>query len=246
MLVILIKSYSMTVMNELDNGRVLLVQGMTLGFQGNWHENNNIAGHWYHVDGYNENGEFHVIIGYGDDDGYYDTNNMNDFAFNLGILTGLEPELNGKELSLQTHNGGEIINAGGTTEIYWNSTNVSDIRLEYTIDGGQNWQEIIASTPASSGSYTWIVPDTNSNHCKVKLTDVTDINVYDKSNDFFSIQYYELALLTPNGGELYVPGDLVSITWENTPVSDIRIEFSINDGLNWDEIIACTPFIASL
>jgi len=230
-----------TVMNELDNGRVLLVQGMTLGTVGNWHETNNIAGHWYHCDGYNEVGDIHVVVGYGNEDGYYDPDSMNAFAYNLGILTGLEPDLNGKELSLQSLNGGEIINAGEETAIIWNSANVTDIRIEYTLDNGQIWEEITNSTPASSGTYTWTTPDVSADECKVKLTDVTNINVYDKSNDIFSIRPYEITMISPNGGECYVPGDLSSITWKTTPVSNIQIEYSPDNGSNWFEVVASTP-----
>jgi hypothetical protein len=86
--------------------------------------------------------------------------------------------------------------------------------------------EIIANTPASTGSFSWTVPNIISDVCRVKLTDVSDINVYDKSNSVFSILLYELALTSPNGGEYYTPGNSTSITWENTLVSDIKIEYT--------------------
>ena len=230
-----------TVLNELDNGRVLLVQGMTLEYQGNWHENNNITGHWYHCDGYNEDGDLHVVIGYGNEDGYYDADSMSGFAFNLGTLTGLEPDLDNKELSIVSPDGGETFLAGGDTVITWTSTNISDIKIEYTTDNGENWLEIVASTPASPGTYPWTLPDLTSYQCKVKLTDVTEINVYDKSDNSFTISAYELILITPNGGECYVPGSTVSIVWEDTPVADIKIEYTTDNGSSWIEIIDETP-----
>ncbi len=226
--------------NELDNGRVLLVCGMGLDVLGNWHENNNVGGHWYHCDGYNEDGDFHVVVGYGDEDGYYDADSVSGFAYNLGILTGLEPDLNGKKLSLQSHNGGEVLCKGEVTNIIWNSENIATIKIEYTTDNGHHWQEIIAGTPASAGLYAWIVPDSNSNQCKIKLTDVSDINVYDKSDDAFSILHYEITVVSPNGDEYYIPGDLASIIWENTPVADIKIEYSADNGAHWIEICAST------
>lgn len=205
--------------NELDSGRVLLVCGMGLDVLGNWHENNNVGGHWYHVDGYNDDGDFHVVVGYGDEDDYYDADSMSGFAYNLGILTGLEPELNGKELSLQSHNGGEVLGNGEETDITWNSENIADIKIEYTTDNGNNWQEIIASTAAGAGLYTWTVPDITSDQCKVKLTDVTDINVYDKSNDVFSINVEPSPALQFDGTD-----DYAQVSNFIYPANDLTLE----------------------
>jgi Peptidase C10 family/Carbohydrate family 9 binding domain-like/Concanavalin A-like lectin/glucanases superfamily/Secretion system C-terminal sorting domain len=227
--------------NELDNGRVLLIDGMTTEVLGDWHENNWVAGHWFHIDGYNEDGQFHGVLGYGDEDAWFDINSIFDYYLNNGILIGLEPNLNGKSLSLQNHNGGAGIEAGQTVQINWNSTGISNIKIEYTIDNGQNWIEIINSISAASGTYNWTVPDVSSNECKIKLKDLSDVNVYDKSNDVFSISLYGLELISPNGGEFLIAGGSKDITWESTPVSNIKIECSINNGSNWTEIIGTTP-----
>ncbi len=224
------------IMDELDNGRILLVQGMTLAVLGNWRENNNIAGHWYHVDGYNGNGDFHIVVGYGDFDGYYDANSMSDHTYNLGILTGMEPELNGKALSLESLNDGETIVAGEETEIKWNSTNVLNIKIESTLNDGQYWEIISNSIPASDGTYSWTTPVTNASDCKIKLSDVNDVNVYDKSNETFSISRYELSLLTPGNGNYFVSGSFAVISWDDTPVSIIDIEYTSDNGSNWIQI----------
>jgi len=93
--------------NEIDNGRSLVIQAMNLDYFGDWHSNNNIGGHWYHCDGYNEEGEFHIVVGFGDYqyDGYYSIEEFPIFSYNVGILTGLEPDLNGKNLSVTKPNG---------------------------------------------------------------------------------------------------------------------------------------------
>ncbi len=229
------------VMNELDNGRVLLVQGMTTEVLGDWHENNWIAGHWFHIDGYNEDGLFHGVLGFGDEDAYFDIESLFGYYLNNGILIGLEPNLNGKELSLLSNNGGENLESGKVIEVLWNSLNITNVRIEYTVDNGQNWIELISSISASSESYDWTTPDINSDKCKIKITDVSDINVYDKSNEEFSISSYEIVLSSPNGGEFYLANEIAKIRWENTPVSDIKIEYSIDDGAEWKEIVASIP-----
>jgi len=204
---------------ELDSGRVLLVNGMTLEVPGGWHESNWIAGHWYHVDGYNDDGDLHVVVGYGNEDDFYDADSLVGFAYNLGILTGLEPELNGKTLSLVSHNGGEVLTTGEETEITWSSTNVPDIIIEYTINNGQDWEVINDDVPASDGSFFWTTPDVSSDECKIKLTDVTDVNVYDKSNDVFSIGSEPAPALFFDGDN-----DLALIYGFTFPANDLTIE----------------------
>lgn len=227
--------------NELDNGRVLLVIGMTTEILGDWHENNSVAGHWFHVDGYNEESHFHGVLGYDNIDDWFDIDELFNYSINNGILVGLEPNLDGKELSLQTHNGGESIVAGQVSQISWSSSGISNLKIEYTVDNGQNWLEIISSTSAGTGTYEWTVPNVNSDECKIKLTDVDNINVYDKSNDVFSILLYGLELIFPNGGEFLIAGDLIQISWENTPVENIKIEFSNDNGSSWNELIESYP-----
>ena len=226
-------------MNELDNGRVLLVDGMTSEFLGVWHENNWTSGHWFHVDGYNEAGQFHGVLGFSNEDGYYDIENLFGYFLNNGVLIGLEPNLKGKELSLQTHIGGENIQAGKISQIRWTSTGVSNIKIEYTVDNGQNWLEIVSSFSASTGSYDWTVPNINSNECKIKLTDVSDINVYDKSNSVFEIfNQLELIVLAPNGGETFQSISQIPIIWEMNGVTEIDLYYSIDGGQNWVPIVS--------
>ena len=230
-------------MNELDNGRVILIDGMTTAVLGDWHNNSWIAGHWFHIDGYNEDGLFHGILGFSDEDGYFDINNMFNYSLNNGVLIGLEPDLNGKVISLQNLNNGENLPQNKPVEIKWSSENIDNIRIEFTIDNGKNWEVIHDSFVASLGKVTWTTPNISTEECKVKITDVTDINVYDKSDLELSIKSYELLLTSLNGGEYIISGELTKISWSSTPVENIKIEFSDNNGSSWQEIIANAPTI---
>ena len=181
--------------NELDKGRVVLVKGMSFELYCEWHEGNSVSGHWYLCDGYNEDGKFHNAIswgGYGD--GYYDINNFYSYTYNIGILTGLEPELNGKELTLLSHNGGELFSNISETEITWASSNFSNIKIEYTSDNGKEWKQVTASAAAGDESYTWYLPELFSDQCKIRLSDASDINIYDKSDGTFEIANDSIAL----------------------------------------------------
>jgi hypothetical protein len=217
---------------EIDNGRPILIAG----------GNPSGGGHWFICDGYNEADQFHFIMSWGGSgDDYYDIDNPNGYSLNNKALIGLQPELNGKEIALESLNEGGVLQAGEEIQITWFSENISDIKIDYTLDNGYNWQVITESTSASTGFFTWTVPNATSDQCKVKITDATDINIYDKSNDVFSISLYELELTYPNGGDFFIAGDLTQITWANTPVTNIKIEFSDDNGSNWTEISANFP-----
>jgi len=227
--------------NELDNGRVLLIDGMTPEVTGEWCESNWYSGHWFHVDGYNEDGLFHGVLGFGDEDGWFDIEKLFDFYLNNGVLVGLEPDLNGKELSLQSLNGGEVLPVEQAVQINWSSTDIANVKIEYTIDNGQNWVEIVSSTSASAGTYTWTTPNTLSYECKIKITDTDDINVYYKSDNTFRIATPEVELTYPRDGEQFLTNSPLNITWNSALVSDVKLEYSMDNGVSWVEIANSTP-----
>ena len=46
-----------------------------------------------------------------------------------------------------------------------------------------------------------------------------------------------LALMAPNGGETFIAGKTHTVTWDSTgAVRDVRIEYSTNNGLDWQEV----------
>ena len=62
---------------------------------------------------------------------------------------------------------------------------------------------------------------------------------------FFGSGYWAnsqtLQLTSPNGGESCVGGSTRNITWTYTNIDNIKIEYSLNNGLNWIEITASYP-----
>ncbi len=105
-------------------------------------------------------------------------------------------------------NGGENLIVGQNYQIVWNATGISNVKLQYTTDGGANWIDI-ATVPARTagkvrlenkhpkdpnayiegnlGTYNWTVPNTPSNQCKVRVSDAANPSTYDESDNFFTI-----------------------------------------------------------
>lgn len=105
-------------------------------------------------------------------------------------------------------NGGENLYVGQTYQIIWNATGISNVKLEYSTDGGSNWN-FIATVPAYTtnkaklsgkhpkdpnstiegnlGTYDWVVPNTPSNQCLIRVSDNDNPAVFDVSDNFFTI-----------------------------------------------------------
>lgn len=132
-------------------------------------------------------------------------------------------------------NGGENWIVDSTYAITWESTGVDDVKLEYTTDNGSNWLEIVQSTK-SSGSYEWTIPDTPSEECKMRISDVSNPSVSDVSDGIFTISHTILptiTVLSPNGGENWIVGNTYAITWESTGIDDVKLEYTTDNGSNW-------------
>ena len=137
-------------------------------------------------------------------------------------------------------NGGEQLQAGTTTNITWTSTNVEDVKIEYTTNNGASWKVITESTP-SIGFFVWEgLPDISSQQCRVRVSDATDGIPSDISNANFTItnQVVEtLTILSPNGGEEWQSGVSEVILWESSGVDSVKIEYSTNNGTSWITVV---------
>jgi hypothetical protein len=129
-------------------------------------------------------------------------------------------------------NGGENIAAGTEYNIKWFSTKVSDVKIEFTTNSGASWITITGSTP-SSGSYNWDVPNLFSDNCRIKISDVSNPDLYDISDNDFTVTEAMISVISPNGGENWQTGSTQNILWESTIAGNIKIEFSTNNGNTW-------------
>jgi len=83
-------------------------------------------------------------------------------------------------------NGGEAWTVGSSRAITWTASDVTQVKLEYTVDGS-TWNLISASTSASAGSYTWTVPNTVTTTARVRVSDASTATVSDTSDAVFAI-----------------------------------------------------------
>ncbi|MCP5045922.1 MAG: hypothetical protein GY940_02045 [bacterium] len=87
------------------------------------------------------------------------------------VKPGVEP---GKPIiSVISPNGGQILEAGTHRNITWESDGIKgNVNIEFSIDNGSTWLPVEQNTP-NSGRLRWPVPDTPSNKCKIRISDVS-------------------------------------------------------------------------
>jgi photosystem II stability/assembly factor-like uncharacterized protein len=139
-------------------------------------------------------------------------------------------------ISLFTPNGGEIFNSNVDTVISWNGNLISNlVKIEYSINNGSSWN-LVANNIPNSNFYVWLVPNTPSSNCKVRISDAQFPGVNDISNSTFTITapVPTINLLSPNGGEQWGIGTNQTVIWSSNNISNVNIEISVDSGATWD------------
>lgn len=167
------------------------------------------------------------IIGYYFDQETVDISN-NTFSILIPSITVTDP------------NGGEVWLVGTLRNITWGSTAISQVNISYSITNGNSWLTVANNVNAASGSYSWTIPNTPSTECLVKITDATNANSYDVSNNVFTISTLpepEITVITPNGGENWPAGSQQIISWTSTDISKVDIGYqTTSSGSGWQMI----------
>ena len=154
----------------------------------------------------------------------------------------IEPE---PAITLTYPNGRQTLSVGYTCHITWQgAAAVENIKLEYTADAGETWNVITEST-ANDGEFQWLVPNTLSQNCKVRVGSADwDPGTMDASDYYFSIvanQYPELWITSPNGREIFIFQQNVNITWGSLgSMEAVKLDYTVNNGESWVNIVSTT------
>ena len=143
------------------------------------------------------NGTIDLIVSAGENN----TNSYKFYYLNSLRMIYEYSEVLPPSITVISPNGGEEWYGESTREINWISTGVNIVRLEYSVDNGNIWTLIVDSLDASVRSYTWMVPNIPTTEARIKITDVDNTDVYDVSDDVFTINepFFEITILSPNG-----------------------------------------------
>jgi hypothetical protein len=90
------------------------------------------------------------------------------------------------QIAVTSPNGSEEWAPNTSERIQWQSSDVTSVNIEYSMNNGTSW-ETIASNISSTGLYTWNIPSIESAQCLIRITDSDRAEVYDSSDNIFSI-----------------------------------------------------------
>jgi hypothetical protein len=134
-------------------------------------------------------------------------------------------------------NGGENWQIASTKNIEWNSSNVANVKIEYSTNNGTNWITVVASLSAAAGTFAWTVPNTPSTQCLVRISDAANSSVIDVSNGTFTISSSGqvlnwAAVISGTNGDIWGI-DIVddSVMWISADNGDVRR--STDGGNTW-------------
>jgi hypothetical protein len=117
----------------------------------------------------------------------YSTNKLFVASFGRGIWVSDLATSTAKALTLIAPDGGEYWRIGQTNQISWLNNGVDDINIQYSTNHGQVWYSIASNVNADLGSYNWVIPNTPSSSCLLKIISVHDSTTFDISSQTFAI-----------------------------------------------------------
>ena len=149
--------------------------------------------------------------------------------------------------------------------ITWVSGGIQRINIYVSYDGGVNFKKIADTINTGNAYYNWIVPDTIANNCFIKVksagsdsTEVTSSTSFQirsllRGNaDKFKGGAYDghssannntnkLLLTVLNVSDTLSGNANYNIKWQQNNINLVTILYSLNNGVNWQTIIANTP-----
>ena len=175
----------------------------------------------------------------------FDKSNKNFTITKTGDDGGDDDDTDSPAVSLP--NGGESWSTGKKYAIKWAKGNAGKFVKIQLLKSGKHHKWITKKT-RNDGKHPWKVPDsvTTGSAYTVKITSRTKKTVTDTSNANFTITNASggddnsLEMISPNGGESWKKGDVVSIEWEKgTVTGDVRL-FLYKSGKRYKTIARST------
>ncbi len=158
-------------------------------------------------------------------------------------------------VTVASPNGGEEWFVGSVHNIRWEISNpeidgspiepgIRDMRLEYSIDGGNAWRLLGTLKPQTT--FSWTIPNTPSRRCLVRATiygSGDNILRQDTSDELFTITAQgSVELLRPKEGEQIPARDRYRITWETegAGIDHVSLAYKV-EGKSWHTIGSNLP-----
>lgn len=139
--------------------------------------------------------------------------------------------------------GNQTFISGRSIPIEWTSTRVNSVKIQFSNDGGNAWNDIASGIPAVSsntingqGIFMWSVPRITTNSGRLRIVDMANASINDTSWANFRIVQPSLALSTNLDGKAFGQSESLQFQWTKTNVDTVLFMFSSNNGSTWETI----------
>ncbi|MCZ6703732.1 MAG: hypothetical protein O6940_11925, partial [Ignavibacteria bacterium] len=147
----------------------------------------------------------------------------------------------GNFINVSSPNGDESWQTETTQSITWIDNIHNDVRIDLYRDS--LYHSTISDLTPSSGSYLWTIPlgTPNGSNYKIKIFDPAyPTEIFDFSNNQFTIFQSDITVTSPNGGDSWLVGTTQSITWMDNIAENVKIDLFKAGGFN-SVIVGSTP-----
>jgi hypothetical protein len=141
-----------------------------------------------------------------------------------GLTTGLD--LKARSIKVTAPAAGAALQMGAVCSIAWEAYEVNNVKIEL-YKGSKLLSTIAPSVPTGSGTYSWKIPGSmnTGNDYQVKVSCIDPGATAEGWAKAFSIKpASSIALLSPNGGEVWQVKRSYDITWRSTGIDKVKIE----------------------
>jgi PKD repeat protein len=112
-------------------------------------------------------------------------------------LADVSTTIGSGSVTITSPNGGESYCASASVTITWSSTNVTDINIYYSDNGGSSYTSIASNV--AGNTYNWTLPSTAGSYL-VKIASASSSSIYDVSDASFTINALPTASITSSTG----------------------------------------------
>jgi hypothetical protein len=148
---------------------------------------------------------------------------------------------------------GQVFKVGATEVLNWSTFGtIPTVDIKYSTNNGFSYPNFVldaASSPAdnivNSGTFNWVIPDAVSKDVFIRIEDSTDP---DASAVTLKIKIADTIYVDqPDGTNRWGVGTTRPILWHTDgSIANLKIEYSVNDGVSWIDPPVSSSIIASL
>ncbi len=149
-------------------------------------------------------------------------------------------------ITVLTPTGGEVYEIGSQIPIAWTTESISgDVKIALRTSDDSSGYLVVKDLPYDNSPYNYIIPsDIPTGYYFIRILNMAR-TVLDESAIFEIVPVgsgENMTITYPNGGESIAAGSTATFTWTSSGViSNVKIEFSPDNGSNWSTLFASVP-----